>query len=118
MTSTEYTIDGKTLSYEIFDNGYDIFVDGNLSYTQRKPYIPYPNLSYQENAIRQIMRIAGVEEPTPEPQPTQLDTIEENQLIIMEAMADQYEQSVETELTNMEVMATIYEQLLAMEGVE
>ena len=74
MTSTEYTIDGKTLSYEIFDNGYDIYVDGNLSYTQRKPYIPYPNLSYQENAIRQIMRIAGVEEPSPEP--TQLDRIE------------------------------------------
>ena len=54
----------------------------------------------------------------PKPQPTQLDNIEEGQLIIMEAMADQYEQSVETELTNMEVMATIYEQLLAMEGVE
>ena len=57
-------------------------------------------------------------EKIPEPQPTQLDNIEEGQLIIMEAMADQYEQSVETELTNMEVMATIYEQLLAMEGVE
>lgn len=57
-------------------------------------------------------------EPAPEPKPTQLDNIEESQLIIMEAMADQYEQSVETELTNMEVMATIYEQLLAMEGVE
>lgn len=59
-------------------------------------------------------------EPVPEPEqePTQLDNIEESQLIIMEALADQYEQSVETELTNMEVMATIYEQLLAMEGVE
>ena len=39
--------------------------------------------------------------------PSQLDMIEETQLIMMEAMADQYEQSLERELTNMEVQATI-----------
>lgn len=55
--------------------------------------------------------------PTPEqPEPSQLDTIEETQLIIMEAMADQYEQAEEDRLTNMEVQATIYETLLEMQG--
>ena len=51
-----------------------------------------------------------------EPTPTQLDTITETQLIIMEAMAEQYEESLERELTNMEVQATIYEAILEMGG--
>lgn len=57
--------------------------------------------------------------------PTQLDKIEEqvysnndNSLIIMEAMADQYEQTEEYRLNDMEVQATIFESVLALsEGV-
>ena len=64
-------------------------------------------------------------EPEPEPEPTQLDKIEEqvysnndNSLIIMEAMADQYEQTEEYRLNDMEVQATIFESVLALsEGV-
>lgn len=56
------------------------------------------------------------QEIEPEPQPTQLDRVEENQLIIMEAMAEQYEDSVEKDLMNMEVQATIYESILALGG--
>ena len=56
-------------------------------------------------------------EPTPtEPQPTQLDGIEETQLIMMEAMVDQYEQQLEQDLINMEAQATIYEAVLALGG--
>lgn len=55
-------------------------------------------------------------EPIPEPQPTQLDHIEENQLILMEAMATQYEESLENRLNDQEVQATIYETLLEMQG--
>ena len=55
-------------------------------------------------------------EPIPEPQPTQADRIEENQLILMEAMATQYEESLENRLNDQEVQATIYETLLEMQG--
>jgi len=51
-----------------------------------------------------------------EEEPTQLDTMEENQLIIMEAMAQQYEETLENRLADMEVQATIYETLLEMQG--
>lgn len=55
-------------------------------------------------------------EPEPIPKPTQLDNIESTQLVIMEAMADQYEESLEKELNNMEVQATIYEAILELGG--
>ena len=55
-------------------------------------------------------------EPIPEPQPTQAHRIEENQLILMEAMATQYEESLENRVNEMEVQATIYETLLEMQG--
>ena len=65
------------------------------------------------------------EVPQPEPEPTQLDKIEEqvysnndNDIIIMEAIADQYEQTEEYRLNDMEVQATIFESVLALsEGV-
>ncbi len=44
-----------------------------------------------------------------------MDT-QEGQLIIMEAMAAQYEESLERDLENKEVQATIYEELLAING--
>lgn len=60
-----------------------------------------------------------------EPEPTQLDKIEEqvysnseSNIILMEAMADQYEQTEEYRLNDMEVQATIFESVLALsEGV-
>ena len=54
----------------------------------------------------------------PPKEPTQLDIITETQLIIMEAMAEQYEESLERDITNMEVQATIYEAILELGGVE
>lgn len=59
------------------------------------------------------------EPPEPEPpQPTQLDSIEQTQLLIMEAMADQYEQRLETDLMMMDAQATTFEAVLALtEGV-
>ena len=49
-------------------------------------------------------------------EPTQLDRIEEQQLILMEAQADQYEEHIENRINDMEVQATIYETLLEMQG--
>ena len=54
--------------------------------------------------------------PIPEPKPTQLDKLEENQLALMEAAADQYEEQIENRINDMEVQATIYETLLEMQG--
>lgn len=52
-------------------------------------------------------------EPEP-PQPTQLDSIEQTQLLIMEAMADQYEQRLETDLMMMDAQATTFEAVLSL----
>ena len=54
----------------------------------------------------------------PEPEPTQLANIEQVQLTMMEAMADQYEETQERELTNMDVLATMYEEILSIKGEE
>lgn len=55
--------------------------------------------------------------------PTQLDKIEEqvysnseNNIILMEAMADQYEQTEQYRINDMEVQATIFETVLALSG--
>lgn len=50
----------------------------------------------------------------PKPQPTQLDSIEQTQLLIMEAMADQYEQRLETDLMMMDAQATTFEAVLSL----
>lgn len=52
----------------------------------------------------------------PIPEPTQFDRIEEQQLILMEAQAEQYEQNLENRLNDMEVQATLYEAILALGG--
>ena len=60
--------------------------------------------------------IAYEPEPLPNPEPTQLDIIQEQQLIIMTAQADQYEQNLENRLNDMEVQATMYEAILELGG--
>lgn len=55
-------------------------------------------------------------EPLPPPEPTQLDEIQEQQIIIMTAQADQYEQSLSNRLNDMEVQATLYEAILSLGG--
>ena len=55
-------------------------------------------------------------EPLPTPAPTQVDIIQEQQLIIMTAQADQYEQNLENRLNDMEVQATLYEAILELGG--
>ena len=54
-------------------------------------------------------------QPEPEPEYSYNEVVE-NQLIIMEAIADQYERQEEINLINMEAQATIYEEILAMQG--
>lgn len=61
----------------------------------------------------------------PEPEPTLdeqilsgVNSTNESQLILMDALAYQYEINMENDLNNKEVIATIYEELLAQKGVK
>ena len=57
------------------------------------------------------------EEPyTPVRLPSRLELIQESQLTIMEAIADQYEQSLANRLDDQEVQATIFETILELGG--
>lgn len=46
----------KKYVYKILDDGYEISIDGYGLFTivQKEPNIPYPNLSYEENAKKDI----------------------------------------------------------------
>lgn len=65
MKETNYVIDNKKVSYELFEDGYKIYLDGVAWIHQYEPYIPDKKLSYEENAIAQIEEICKpVKEPS------------------------------------------------------
>ena len=59
-----------TFSYEIFDDGYDIYENDNVTMTQRDPFgkVFIPDGTYEENALFQIDQIVhpAPVPPTPE----------------------------------------------------
>ena len=59
MIETAYLIDGQKLSYEILEDGYMIYKGGTAWIHQYEPYIPNKELSYEENAIKQIEEIVA-----------------------------------------------------------
>lgn len=76
-------------------------------------------IATEENVIGKIWDGEKfIDDPTvPEPEaPTQLDAIEESQLIIMEAIAEQYELNEERYIDDLEIKAEIYEAILEMGG--
>lgn len=116
------------MSYYVLNDGRivsDKSMIGNYEFIEVAEY-PYP--TQEENQIKVCVGIENgelkwkyfdIEEPKePEPELTQLDKIEKNQLMLMEAIADQYEQGLEQDLINMEVQATIYEAVMALGGGE
>lgn len=54
MEKTNYTMNNKTISYKVTDDGYIIYLDGNEWVSQHEPYIPYPNLGYEGSCLKQI----------------------------------------------------------------
>ena len=60
MTNTNYSIDNKQIYYEVTDNGYKIYLDGQLWIHQYEPYIPNPSKSYEENAIAQMEELVAM----------------------------------------------------------
>lgn len=64
MTKTDKLYDGQEISYEVGDDGYDIYLSGRKWITQHEPYIPYPNLSYEESCKKHIEEILSGQEKT------------------------------------------------------
>ena len=62
MIKTDYIIDNKNVSYKIFEDGYKIYLDGVEFIHQYEPYIPYPNLSYEEGCLKQIEELVASHE--------------------------------------------------------
>ena len=64
MTNTNKTINGQVIDYEIFEDGYEIYLDGILWVIQRGEYSKPINkeLSYEENCLAQIEEITTVVE--------------------------------------------------------
>ena len=62
MKETNYSIDGQKLAYEELENGYMIYKGGTAWIHQTEPHIPDKNLSYEENAIKQIEEIVASHE--------------------------------------------------------
>ena len=56
MVNTSKFLDGKELSYEVLENGYNIYLGGRLWITQPAPYDKnfVPDGTYEENALAQI----------------------------------------------------------------
>ena len=65
MKEINYVIDNKKVSYEILEDGYMIYLDDQAWIHQYEPYIPNPELSYEENAIAQIEEIIASHENQP-----------------------------------------------------
>ena len=53
---SNYTLpNGVKIYYEVLDNGFDIYFGENATnptYHQPEPYIPNPDISYEDNAIQ------------------------------------------------------------------
>ena len=54
MKTTDYKINGQEVSYEVTENGYMIYLGGKPWISQNEPYIPYPDLGYEESCLKQI----------------------------------------------------------------
>ena len=92
MKTTNYSIDNKQVSYEVTDNGYKIFLDGQLWIHQYEPFIPDKSKSYEENAIAQMEELYNGYQAS--------------------LQEKQEQASIQEQITNLELaMAEIYESL-------
>lgn len=58
MESRGFTPD--RITYEVLDDGYMLYLDGEKWIHQFEPFIPNPDLTYEENAIAQIESLCGI----------------------------------------------------------
>lgn len=62
MKTTDYTINGQSVSYTVEEDGYTIYLGEKVWISQYEPYIPYPNLGYEQSCLKQIEELATLNE--------------------------------------------------------
>ena len=82
MKTTEYKIDNKSISYEVTEDGYDIYLGGEKWISQHeqlgKPVDK--NKSYEENCLAQIEEICNPPEPKEDEIQQRLSVLEEENI--------------------------------------
>ena len=77
MKETSYRIGQKTISYNILENGYDIYLNNTIWVTQHEPHIPYPEMSYENGCLKQIEEICNQIESQEDDTEQRLSLLEE-----------------------------------------
>lgn len=62
MKNTDYVVDGRTVAYDILDDGYKIYLGDTEWIHQYEPFIPYPELGYEGSCLKQIEELVNAEE--------------------------------------------------------
>lgn len=83
----------NTYTYEVTENGYYIYINGKKVIHQYEPYIPNPNLSYEENAKAQIEELKANEDAQKE-EKTQMEQMQQDITDIQLALVELYELGV------------------------
>ena len=93
MTYTDKTFNEQIISYDIFEDGYEIYLDGTLWIKQRGEYSKPidKELSFEENCLAQIEEITTVVESS---NPYGIDETTYNNII------DDYTVSITSEVAN------------------
>lgn len=89
MIKTEYKFDGKELSYEILEDGYLIYLDGQ-KWIKQDSYLPYKKETLEESCIAHIEAIVVKEQ---EEINKNIDL--ENQLAALQAQLDVLSEAVD-----------------------
>ena len=94
MKTTDYKIDNKAVSYEITEDGYDIYLGGEKWISQHdneKGQFGKPkdrSLSYEENCLAQIEEICNPPEPQEDETQQRLSALEEENINLSTTLDD------------------------------
>lgn len=88
MTNTEYTVNGQMVTYEVLEDGYNIYLDEKLWISQQEPYIPYPDLGYEESCLKQIEELCTKAEPEQTETEQRLSALEEENTMLFATLDD------------------------------
>lgn len=91
MIQTDFVLNGKDISYEIKENGYDIYLDGVIWITQPEPYIPYRELGYEGSCLKQIEELCSIPDPVPDQTDDRIKALEEENAFLNEKLNAIYE---------------------------
>ena len=83
----------NTYTYEVTENGYYILINGEKVIHQYEPYIPNPNLSYEENAKAHIEELKASKEAEKE-EKTDIEQMKSDITDIQLALVELYELGV------------------------